>query len=82
MGVHKKGMFPFRRVQITAYPTVLGMEEAYCISLYPGSGTVDGVQGDHVLLAPAYNTTREEIELIVDLTTRVVDDFFAKDERL
>lgn len=35
------------------------------ISLYPGTGTKDGVNGDHVLLAPAYTSTEEEIEEIV-----------------
>ncbi|KAK7425306.1 hypothetical protein QQZ08_008203 [Neonectria magnoliae] len=35
------------------------------ISLYPGTGTKNGVEGDHVLLSPAYTSTREEIEDIV-----------------
>lgn len=35
------------------------------ISLYPGTGTKNGVDGDHVLLAPAYTSTEEEIEEIV-----------------
>lgn len=34
------------------------------ISLYPGTGTKNGVDGDHVLLSPAYTTTKEEIEEI------------------
>ncbi|KAF7547196.1 hypothetical protein G7Z17_g7902 [Cylindrodendrum hubeiense] len=34
------------------------------ISLYPGTGTKDGIVGDHVLLAPAYTSTSEEIEEI------------------
>ncbi|KAK7419371.1 hypothetical protein QQX98_003323 [Neonectria punicea] len=34
------------------------------ISLYPGTGTKNGVEGDHVLLSPAYTSTREEIEYI------------------
>jgi adenosylmethionine-8-amino-7-oxononanoate aminotransferase len=33
--------------------------------VYPGSGTVDGVRGDHVLLAPPYNVTDGEIDVIV-----------------
>lgn len=54
-----------------------GMEPDYSISIYPGTGTVDGKFGDHVLLAPAYNVTRAEVEKIVDLTTKVITDFFA-----
>lgn len=34
------------------------------ISLYPGTGTKDGITGDHVLLSPAYTSTKEEIEEI------------------
>ncbi|KAF2143408.1 uncharacterized protein K452DRAFT_347250 [Aplosporella prunicola CBS 121167] len=54
-----------------------GMEPEYGISIYPGSGSADGISGDHVLLAPAYNVTKADIELIVHLTERVVKDFFA-----
>ncbi|MFC4277002.1 aspartate aminotransferase family protein [Achromobacter aloeverae] len=34
---------------------------------YPGGGTVDGVRGDHVLLAPPYTTTQEELQSAVDI---------------
>ncbi|GME31660.1 Aminotransferase [Neofusicoccum parvum] len=54
-----------------------GMEPEYSISIYPGTGTADGKSGDHVLLAPAYNVTRADVEKIADLTTRVITDFFA-----
>ncbi|KAF9887385.1 hypothetical protein FE257_010240 [Aspergillus nanangensis] len=55
-----------------------GLKPEYSISLYAASGTADGTRGDHVLLAPPYNVTREEIDLIVDNTKRVIDDVFAK----
>lgn len=35
------------------------------ISLYPGMGTKDGVTGDHVWIAPAYTSTKHDIERIV-----------------
>ncbi|KAM0260021.1 hypothetical protein ACHAPA_010467 [Fusarium lateritium] len=35
------------------------------ISLYPGMGTKDGVTGDHVWIAPAYTSTKLDIERIV-----------------
>jgi len=56
----------------------IGMKEPYNISIYPGTGTVDGKTGDHVLLAPAYNVTSSDIELIVDVTIRVINDFFER----
>ena len=54
------------------------MQESYNISLYPGSGTADGRRGDHVLLAPAYNVTEDEIRYIVDTTAAVIFNFFRK----
>lgn len=35
--------------------------------IYPSGGTVDGRLGDHILLAPPYNVTDEELAMIVDL---------------
>jgi adenosylmethionine-8-amino-7-oxononanoate aminotransferase len=35
--------------------------------VYPGGGTIDGRKGDHILLAPPYNVTDQELEMIVDL---------------
>ncbi len=35
--------------------------------IYPGGGTADGRAGDHILLAPPYNVTDEELDMIVDL---------------
>lgn len=37
---------------------------------------MDGVQGDHVLLAPPYNVSKEEVDFIIDTTVRVVEDVF------
>ena len=46
------------RVGAEAYQRGLGC--------YPMGGTIDGRQGDHVLLAPPYNVTAEEIGMIVE----------------
>lgn len=53
------------------------MKPEHSISLYAGSGTVEGTRGDHILLAPPYNVTKEEIDIIVDTTARVVNDVLA-----
>ncbi|KAF2492383.1 aminotransferase [Lophium mytilinum] len=55
-----------------------GLEPKYSISLYPGTGCVDGKSGDDIMLAPAYNTTEADITLIVDKTTAVIEEFFAQ----
>ncbi|GAB7340953.1 hypothetical protein MBLNU457_7297t1 [Dothideomycetes sp. NU457] len=72
-----KEPFPLERGVATGVHE-LGMLEPYNISLYPGNGTMDGKRGDHVLIAPAYNVQREDIELIVATTARVIAAFFAK----
>jgi adenosylmethionine-8-amino-7-oxononanoate aminotransferase len=43
------------------------------LGCYPSGGTVDGRRGDHVLLAPPYIATPEEIDLIVEKLGSAVD---------
>ncbi len=40
---------------------------------YPMGGTIDGLQGDHVSLAPPYNASDAELSLAVDLLGEAVD---------
>ncbi|KAG9829092.1 PLP-dependent transferase, partial [Aureobasidium melanogenum] len=53
-----------------------GLSDPHNITLYPGTGTADGKIGDHILLAPAYNVTAEVVELIVQKTARVIEEYF------
>ncbi|KAJ5549879.1 hypothetical protein N7535_002178 [Penicillium sp. DV-2018c] len=53
---------------------VTGLKPEHSISLMPGNGGIDGVNGDHIVLAPPYNTTRAEIDLIVDRTVSVIKE--------
>ena len=41
--------------------------------IYPGGGTADGRAGDHILLAPPYNVTDEELQTIVGLLGETVE---------
>ncbi|QIW96160.1 hypothetical protein AMS68_001678 [Peltaster fructicola] len=59
----------------------LGLQAPYNICLYPGGGTVDGVHGDHVLLAPAYTCSSRDIEDIVKRTGDVIETFFQGEEK-
>ncbi|KAL2816472.1 PLP-dependent transferase [Aspergillus granulosus] len=43
------------------------------VAIYPGAGTVDGERGDHVLLAPPYNVTNDELETIVRTLKKAYD---------
>jgi len=54
-----------QRIKAEAFANGLGC--------YPGGGTVDGVRGDHVLLAPPYIASADEIEEIVDKLGTAVD---------
>ena len=35
------------------------------VAVYTGHGTVDGIRGNHVLLAAPYTITKEQLETIV-----------------
>lgn len=50
-------------------------DEAFARGLlcYPSPGTVDGLSGDHVILAPPYIMTRQEIDRMVELLRQAVD---------
>lgn len=37
------------------------------LAIYPNGGTIDGLRGDHVIVAPAFNATQHDIGTIVDL---------------
>lgn len=56
----------------------LGLTERYSIVVYPGSGTVDGVNGDHIIIAPPYTVTAEDVEYIVQTVSSLIEDFFSR----
>jgi adenosylmethionine-8-amino-7-oxononanoate aminotransferase len=43
------------------------------LMVYPSGGTVDGEQGDHVLIAPPFIVTSAEIDTIVEILGEAVD---------
>ncbi|KAI0392126.1 exocyst complex protein exo70 [Xylariaceae sp. FL0594] len=49
----------------------LGLTLPYSISVYPGSGTADGVNGDHIIISPPYNITEADVELIATTVQRL-----------
>lgn len=42
------------------------------VAVYPGSATVDGTRGDHILLAPPFTVTEEQLDLIVRVVKAAV----------
>jgi adenosylmethionine-8-amino-7-oxononanoate aminotransferase len=55
----------------------VAISEPWNMTFYPGTGTVDGVLGDHVIVAPTYIITREEIDHVVETLRGVVEEVFA-----
>ena len=58
------------QLKIYAQLKASGMQHG--ILTYPSGGTVDGVRGDHVLLAPPFTCTEGDIERIAELFGRAV----------
>ena len=54
----------------------LSLTTGYAMTVYPGAGTYDGIQGDHIIIAPAYVITKADVEHIVDTVSRLIEDFF------
>ncbi|KAI2612784.1 pyridoxal phosphate-dependent transferase [Hypoxylon fragiforme] len=50
------------------------------MAVYYGQGCAGHSRGDHIMIMPAYNITREVVETIVDTFAAVVNDFFSKPE--
>ncbi len=48
--------------------------KALGVMSYPSQGCIDGIKGDHVLLAPSYTSSEAEIDLILDTLIKAVAD--------
>lgn len=47
---------------------------------YPMSGTIDGRNGDHILLAPPFIISDDEMEQLVEMLAAAMDDVFRREE--
>lgn len=56
----------------------LAISPPFNMTVYPGTGTVNGVDGDHIILAPSYIITTKDVEDIVTKVTAVVKIVFSK----
>lgn len=55
----------------------LGRTEDYGIVVYPGAGTVDGILGDHIIVAPPYTVTKRDVEYVAETVTRLIKGYFS-----
>ncbi|MGC9333975.1 MAG: aminotransferase class III-fold pyridoxal phosphate-dependent enzyme, partial [Anaerolineae bacterium] len=44
------------------------------VLLYPGHGSVDGVRGDHLMVAPPYVVTEDQLDTIVQTLRRAIEE--------
>jgi adenosylmethionine-8-amino-7-oxononanoate aminotransferase len=70
-----KRPFPAKR-KLWANIKAAGLDEG--LICYPSGGTADGVEGDHVLLAPPYIVTESQLDEIVEKLGRAVDKALAR----
>jgi adenosylmethionine-8-amino-7-oxononanoate aminotransferase len=47
------------------------------LMIYPGNGTKDGISGDHILLAPPFIITDDQIGELIDKLGQTFDQVFA-----
>jgi adenosylmethionine-8-amino-7-oxononanoate aminotransferase len=59
----------------------LGIRDPHNVSIFPGTGTVDGRVGDHVLIAPAYNIGEQELNDLAGRVARVIREYFETRQR-
>jgi adenosylmethionine-8-amino-7-oxononanoate aminotransferase len=56
----------------------LAISPPFNMTVYPGTGCVDGVRGDHIILAPSYIVTKKEVEHIVATISDVIHAVFSE----
>lgn len=67
----KRTKEPFPRLKMVAQTiTEKAMESG--VIVYPGQGTADGINGDHILLTPPYIITREQIDEVIEAIDKAV----------
>lgn len=56
-------------------PTIhaTGLIREVGISIIPGGGVADGTNGDLLVISPAYNVNKQDIELIVDRAAKAIE---------
>ncbi|CAG8976704.1 hypothetical protein HYALB_00008458 [Hymenoscyphus albidus] len=48
----------------------------YNMQIYGGSGFVDGIRGDHIMIAPSFLCSKKDLNHIVDTLTRLINEYF------
>lgn len=54
----------------------LGLDEPHNIHVYPGISSTNKGDGDHFMVTPPLNITSDDVSIIVDRITSLVNAFF------
>ena len=54
--------------------SALSISPKYNMTVYPGTGSADGVRGDHIIISPPYIVTEDDINLIVKTIKAVIKE--------
>jgi adenosylmethionine-8-amino-7-oxononanoate aminotransferase len=46
------------------------------MTIYQGTGGVDGKNGDHIMIHPPYNITAKDVDHIVEVVSAVIERVF------
>ena len=58
--------------------SLIARSEPYNILFYGGTGCGEGgIDGDVLMIVPPFTIKEDEVDLIVDRATRVINDYFA-----
>ncbi|RBI68747.1 aspartate aminotransferase family protein [Vreelandella sulfidaeris] len=71
---HKTPFDPARKI----HAKVKRQAMARGLISYPMGGTIDGIYGDHILLAPPYTIEPAEIDLLIERITQAIDAAIAE----
>ncbi|OTB08440.1 hypothetical protein M426DRAFT_19106 [Hypoxylon sp. CI-4A] len=73
--VTKEPFDPQLQLARRVHETALG--EPYNVAIYFGQGCAGQGRGDHIMIMPAYNVTRDVVETIVTKVAAVIEDVFS-----
>ncbi|KAF9047193.1 PLP-dependent transferase [Hymenopellis radicata] len=70
----KASLLDFGKDQFAMLVQARALEKGVIVMGMTGGANLQGTEGDHIILAPAYNVTNEELEKIVDVLGETVED--------
>ena len=73
-----KNVVDFKGESFAMLAQARALENGLIVMGMVGGANLEGTKGDHIILAPAYNVTKEEIENIVEIFVRSVEEILSE----